>query len=193
MSVPSLRSAPSPACCGSDDAKGRAMQAFPSPQGLYDPRFEHDACGVAFVATMSGEPSHDIVAKAIQALRNLEHRGAVGSEPDSGDGAGILMQVPDRFLRAVVDFDLPAAGEYAVGTAFVAGDDDEVAEAREQVEKIAAEEGLRVLGWRDVPVEPDLLGVTSRKVMPSFVQLFVAPQQRGERPVDQMALERMAF
>ena len=169
------------------------MQAFPSPQGLYDPRFEHDACGVAFVATMSGEPSHDIVAKAIQALRNLEHRGAVGSEPDSGDGAGILMQVPDRFLRAVVDFDLPAAGEYAVGTAFIAGDDDEVAEAREQVEKIAAEEGLQVLGWRDVPVEPDLLGVTSRKVMPSFVQLFVTPQQRAERPVDQMALERMAF
>ncbi len=165
------------------------MQAFPSPQGLYDPRFEHDACGVAFVATMTGEPSHEIVAKAIQALRNLEHRGAVGSEPDSGDGAGILMQLPDRFLRDVVDFELPAAGGYAVGTAFVPGEEEQVSAACERVEAIAAEEGLRVLGWRSVPTEPGLLGVTSRKVMPTFRQLFVA----AEKDVEQMTLERMAF
>ncbi len=165
------------------------MQALPSPQGLYDPTFEHDACGVAFVATLTGQPSHDIVAQAIQALRNLEHRGAVGSEPDSGDGAGILMQVPDRFFREVVDFELPAAGSYAAGTAFIPGEADDVAKVRDQIETIAAEEGLAVLGWREVPVVPDLLGVTSRKVMPAFVQLFVA----ADKPVEQMTLERMAY
>ena len=85
------------------------MHAFPPPQGLYDPRHEHDACGVAFVATLTGVASHDIVAKALTALRNLDHRGAAGAEPNSGDGAGILMQVPDAFLREVVDFELPAA------------------------------------------------------------------------------------
>src|SRR5919199_2094481 len=89
--------------------------AFPRPQGLYDPRNEHDACGVAFVATMTGEPSHAIVDDALTALRNLEHRGASGSEPDSGDGAGILTQVPDAFLREVVPFELPQASAYAVG------------------------------------------------------------------------------
>ena len=88
--------------------------ALPEAQGLYDPAAEHDACGVAFVATLTGEPSHDIVAKALIALENLDHRGASGAEPDSGDGAGILIGVPDAFLRGVVDFDLPAAGSYAV-------------------------------------------------------------------------------
>ncbi len=83
------------------------MHAFPPPQGLYDGLHEHDACGVAFVATLTGQASHDIVDKAITALRNLEHRGATGAEPDSGDGAGILLGVPDAFFRAVVDFDLP--------------------------------------------------------------------------------------
>ena len=92
-------------------------QAFPSPQGLYDGRSEHDACGVAFVATLTGVPSHQIVASAVQALRNLEHRGAVGAEPDSGDGAGIILQVPHRFFREVTSelgIELPAPGGYAV-------------------------------------------------------------------------------
>src|SRR5688572_8671489 len=92
------------------------------PEGLYDPRFEHDACGVAFVATLTGGASHDIVVKALTALRNLEHRGAAGAEPNSGDGAGILLQVPDTFLRAVCadeGFELTPAGTYAVGTAFL--------------------------------------------------------------------------
>lgn len=169
------------------------MQAYPSPQGLYDPRFEHDACGVAFVATMTGVPSHAIVAQAIQALRNLEHRGAVGAEVNTGDGAGILFQVPDRFLREVVDFELPAAGTYAVGTAFVPGDAEEVATARKRVEEIAAEEQLTVLGWRDVPVQPDLLGATALSVMPTFVQLFVAPAEGAGAVEDQMVLERRAF
>ena len=95
-----------------------AISLHPRAQGLYDPVREHDACGVAFVATLTGIPTHDIVVKALKALTNLEHRGASGSEPDSGDGAGILLQVPDLFLRKNVDFELPAAGGYAVGTAF---------------------------------------------------------------------------
>src|SRR3954451_703982 len=134
------------------------MHAFPPPQGLYDGQHEHDACGVAFVATLTGEASHDIVAKAITALRNLEHRGATGAEPDSGDGAGILLGVPDAFFSAVVDFDLPPTHTYAVGTAFLPGSTDAVTKTRRRVEEIAAEEGLAVLGWLDVPTDPALLG-----------------------------------
>jgi glutamate synthase (NADPH/NADH) large chain len=166
------------------------MHAFPPPQGLYDGRHEHDACGVAFVATLTGVASHDIVAKALTALRNLEHRGAAGAEPNSGDGAGILLQVPDAFFRAVVDFDLPAQHAYAVGTAFIPGDADEVAKTRQRIEEIAADEGLAVLGWREVPVEPSSLGATALSCMPSFVQVFVGGS--GKR-VTGMALERLAF
>ncbi|HEX6150089.1 MAG TPA: glutamate synthase subunit alpha, partial [Nocardioides sp.] len=175
------------------------MHAFPPPaapgaqpqaQGLYDPRFEHDACGVAFVATLTGEPSHDIVVKALTALRNLDHRGAAGAEPNSGDGAGILLQVPDAFLRAVAGFDLPPVGSYAVGTGFLRGDDENVAKTRRRIEELAAEEGLAVLGWRDVPTRPDVLGATARSVMPTFSQVFLAGS--GAR-VAGMALERQAF
>jgi len=164
--------------------------ATPSAQGLYDPQFEHDACGVAYVATLTGVASHDIVAKSLTALRNLDHRGAVGSEPDSGDGAGILMQIPDAFLRDVVDFDLPIAGAYAAGIAFLPADAEQVAKARRQIEDIAAEENLTVLGWRDVPVNPEILGKTSREYMPAFSQLFVAGAQSR---VTGIALDRLAF
>ncbi len=163
---------------------------FPAPQGLYDPRHEKDACGVAMVATLTGEASHDIVAKALTALRNLDHRGAAGAEVNSGDGAGILLQVPDAFLREVVDFDLPSARAYAVGTAFLPGDADEVADTRRRIEEIADEEGLAVLGWREVPVDDSTLGATARSVMPTFAQLFVAGKASR---VSGMALERMAF
>jgi glutamate synthase (NADPH) large chain len=168
----------------------RALQAGPPAQGLYDPRFEHDACGVAFVATLTGEASHDIVVQALTALRNLDHRGAAGAEANSGDGAGILIQVPDAFLRAVVEFELPPLGSYAVGTAFLEGDADRVAKTRLRIEELADEEGLVVLGWRDVPVEPAGLGATARGVMPLFSQLFV--QAKGVR-LTGMAMERMAF
>jgi len=169
------------------------MQAFPPPQGLYDGGHEHDACGVAFVATLTGTASHDIVAKAIVALRNLDHRGASGAEPDSGDGAGILLQVPDAFLREVTEeagFTLPAAGSYAVGTAFLPGDHEQVTRTRRHIEELAAEEGLSVLGWRDVPVDPAPLGATALSVMPTFSQLFVCAS--SGRMVG-MALERLAF
>ena len=166
------------------------MRAFPPAQGLYDPRHESDACGVAFVATLTGEASHSIVAHAVTALHNLEHRGAAGAEANSGDGAGILLQVPDAFLREVVDFELPPQNSYAVGTAFLPGDAETVEKTKKQIEEIAAEEEMSVLGWRDVPVNPELLGATARATMPSFSQLFVAGA--GSR-VAGMALERLAF
>ncbi|GAB2878993.1 glutamate synthase large subunit [Myroides odoratimimus subsp. xuanwuensis] len=166
------------------------MHAFPAPQGLYDPRHEHDACGVAFVATLTGVASHDIVAKALTALRNLDHRGAAGAEQNSGDGAGILLQVPDAFLREVVDFELPTSQAYAVGTAFLPGDDENIAKTKTRIEEIAAEEGLAVLGWREVPIDASNVGTLARGVMPSFSQLFVAGA--GGR-VTGMALERLAF
>ncbi|WP_121252656.1 glutamate synthase large subunit [Nocardioides ferulae] len=167
--------------------------AFPPPQGLYEPSHEHDACGVAFVATLTGVASHEIVRQGVTALLNLDHRGAAGAEPNSGDGAGILIQVPDAFLREVtaeLGIELPPPHAYAVGTAFLPGDAEQVAKTRSRIEEIAHEEGLDVLGWREVPVDPESLGATARGVMPSFAQLFVAG--RGVR-ITGMALERLAF
>src|ERR1700692_2230923 len=134
------------------------FMSLPEASGLYDPRFEHDACGVSFVVDIKGRPSHDIVATALGALCNLDHRGAQGAEANSGDGAGILMQVPDQFLRAVVDFDLPPRGAYGVGLTFLPIDATCAARATEAIEAIVREEGLRVLGWRDVPVDPSGVG-----------------------------------
>ena len=131
--------------------------AFPPPQGLYDPRHEHDACGVAFVATLTGEASHDIVRKGITALRNLDHRGAAGAETNSGDGAGILIQVPDAFLREVTRepaSSCPPPRSYAVGTAFLPGDAEQVAKTRRRIEEIAAEEGLEVARLARRPGRP---------------------------------------
>ncbi|MFD5508380.1 glutamate synthase large subunit [Streptomyces sp. NPDC059761] len=164
------------------------MDGRPAQQGMYDPRNEHDACGVGFVANLSGEASHTLVEQALTVLRNLEHRGATGSEPDSGDGAGILSQVPDAFLREVAGFELPEAGAYAVGIAFLPADGTAQAVAVEQIEAIAAEENLTVLGWREVPVTPDLLGNGARATMPAFSQLFVADGESTD-----IALDRKAF
>lgn len=165
------------------------MDGRPAPQGMYDPRNEHDACGVGFVATLTGVASHELVEQALTVLRNLEHRGATGSEPDSGDGAGILLQVPDAFLREVTDFALPAAGAYAVGIAFLPVDTAGTTDAAvSQIETIASEEGLTVLGWRDVPVAPELLGATARSTMPVFRQIFVADGESSG-----VALDRKAF
>ena len=158
-----------------------AAADLPAAEGLYDPAHERDACGVAFLATLTGVPSHRIVADALTALRNLEHRGASGSEPDSGDGAGILLQVPDAFLRQAVEFPLPQAGAYAVGIAFLPTDPGLAVEVRRGIEAIAADEGLTVLGWRILPIDPTGVGATARSVMPHFEQLFVTGQ--GERGV----------
>lgn len=164
--------------------------AVPPSQGLYDPSLEHDACGVAFLATLTGVGSHAIVADALTALRNLEHRGASGSEPSSGDGAGILIRVPDTFLREVTDFALPPEGQYAVGIAFLPVDPGEAVEAKRRIERIAADEALAVLGWRSVPIDPSEVGATARSVMPSFEQLFVASSDVALAGID---LDRRAF
>ncbi|MFM7147656.1 MAG: glutamate synthase subunit alpha, partial [Actinomycetales bacterium] len=141
------------------------------------------------MATLTGEPSHQIVAQALTALRNLEHRGASGSEPESGDGAGTLIQVPDQFLREVVDFALPEIGRYAVGMAFLPTNAAAAQAVKDRVGTIASEEGLQVLGWRTVPTNPAGLGRTALQVMPAFAQLFVA----GVGNEDDLALDRLAF
>nr|WP_042198756.1 glutamate synthase large subunit [Kibdelosporangium sp. MJ126-NF4]CEL23537.1 Glutamate synthase [NADPH] large chain [Kibdelosporangium sp. MJ126-NF4]CTQ89151.1 Glutamate synthase [NADPH] large chain (EC 1.4.1.13) [Kibdelosporangium sp. MJ126-NF4] len=159
-------------------------------EGLYDEQFEHDACGVSFVADLAGRKNHDIVAKALIALRNLEHRGARGAEPETGDGAGLLIQVPHDFFAAVVDFELPPAGEYVVGTAFLPVDPATRSDVVGAVEAIAAEEGMRVLGWRELPVDTEHVGPTAATTMPYFGQLFLAA---AEETVSGLALERLAF
>ena len=159
-------------------ATSSAMSAAPAAQGLYDPRAEHDACGVAFVATLRGTPGRDIVDAGLTALLNLDHRGAVGAEENSGDGAGILTQIPDAFIRDVVAVDLPPVGSYAIGMAFLPQDAAEAAEVVGAVELIAAQERLEVLAWRDVPVTADLVGPSARASMPTFRQLVVADPER---------------
>jgi glutamate synthase (NADPH/NADH) large chain len=158
--------------------------------GLYNKDYEHDACGVAFVADLAGRRDHGIVRKALVALRNLEHRGARGAEPDTGDGAGILIQVPDEFYRQVVDFTLPEAGSYAVGTAFLPVDEKWRGRAMTTIERIAAEEDMRVLGWRELPVHEEHVGPTAATTMPHFTQLFLAGRRNN---IDGLALERAAF
>jgi glutamate synthase (NADPH/NADH) large chain len=153
-------------------------------QGLYDPAAEHDACGVAFVATLRGTPGRDIVDAGLTALLNLDHRGAVGAEEDSGDGAGILTQIPDAFIRDVVGVDLPPAGMYAIGTAFLPTDEAERDAVVHRVEVLAAEEKLDVLAWRDVPVDAGIVGPTARASMPVFRQIVVADPSRGLSGID---------
>src|ERR1051325_2076763 len=154
--------------------------------GLYDPRFEHDACGVGFVADLSGRGGHDVVARALRVLCNLEHRGAKGGDPGTGDGAGILTQIPDEFFRASCAFDLPEAGAYAAGMAFFSAERHLVTPA---LARLAAAEGLTILGWREVPFDITACGDGARAVLPDVLQLFVAGAggQRG------MVLERMVF
>lgn len=164
--------------------------ALPVPQGLYRPEHEHDACGVAFVATLTGVPSHGIVDTALTALENLEHRGASGSEPDSGDGSGILIQIPDAFFREVVDFELPPSGGYAAGIVFLPNDEVAAARTRDQLAALAADEGLRILGWREVPIDPRLVGATARACMPRFWQVFISDAQTSARGID---LDRLVY
>src|SRR3954467_6476227 len=159
-------------------------------EGLYDPAFEHDACGVAFVATLTGIASHGIVRQGLEALRNLDHRGATGSDPLTGDGAGILMQIPDRFLRAEAGFELPEAGTYAVGNAFLPTDPEAAAKAKAAIEEIAAEEQLTVLGWRRVRTDDASLSNLTRSNMPYFAQLVVCAAGKPKRGLE---LDRMVY
>ncbi|MFT6534595.1 MAG: glutamate synthase (NADPH/NADH) large chain [Alpinimonas sp.] len=162
----------------------------PSAQGLYDPGSEKDACGLAMVATLRKTPGHDIIDVALSSLRNLEHRGAVGSDAGTGDGAGIMTQVPDAFLRAVAGFDLPDAGHYAVGNAFLPLDDDERQTILDRLTVVAHEEGLTVIGWRLVPTSPDDLGLLARQAMPAIWQLFVHSTTSN---LSGIALDRLTY
>jgi len=169
--------------------------SVPEASGLYDPAHDRDACGLAMVATLRGTPGHDIVEKALQALRNLEHRGAVGSDAGTGDGAGIMTQIPDRLLRDVVDFALPVKGHYAVGIAFLPTDSHDRDVEKTAIEVIAAQEGLDVLGWRIVPTAPEVIGDMAREAMPAFEQLFVASHsdEKGSALLSGIELDRLTF
>ncbi|WP_328344478.1 glutamate synthase large subunit [Micromonospora sp. NBC_00421] len=175
-------------------------QPVPSATGLYDPAHEHDACGVAFVADLYGRRSHAVVANGLGALCRLDHRGARGAEQNTGDGAGIMIQIPDAFLRAVVDFPLPPAGQYATGLVFLPDDDGGEARARRVVEKYALVEGAEVLGWREVPTDPSGLGATALAAMPRIRQVFLAahrltdtPAGPAGSPLAGIDLDRVAF
>jgi glutamate synthase domain-containing protein 2/glutamate synthase domain-containing protein 1/glutamate synthase domain-containing protein 3 len=159
-------------------------------QGLYDPAYEHDACGVAFVTRLNAPPAHEVVARALGALERLEHRGATGADAGSGDGAGILLQIPDRFLRAELP-DLPARGEYGVAVCFLPADSRRRAELEQLLVETVQAEGQRVLGWRDVPVSREAAGATAAAFAPVVRQLFVgaSPELAG----DQDSFERKLY
>jgi glutamate synthase (NADPH/NADH) large chain/glutamate synthase (ferredoxin) len=159
--------------------------------GLYDPTYEHDACGVAFVARLDRQVSHETVERAIVALENLEHRGAAGADPNTGDGAGILLALPDEFLRGVVGAELPPAGAYGVCVCFLPRDETRRAELEKLLEDTVAAEGQRVVAWRDVPVDKDYVGITANLYAPYVKQLFVAASD--ELAADQDAFERKLY
>ncbi len=154
----------------------RGPKGLPAAQGLYDPRFEKDACGVGFICHIKGQPSHQVVSDALQMLENMDHRGACGCEENSGDGAGILVRTPDAFFRREMkrqNVTLPAAGQYGVGMIFLPPDAIQRHLCERIVERVARENGMRVLGWRDVPVNSEFVGPTPKAVEPRVRQVFV--------------------
>ncbi|MFQ5341263.1 MAG: glutamate synthase large subunit [Anaerolineae bacterium] len=166
---------------------------FPKKQGLYDPQFEHDACGIGFVANIKGEKSNDIVRNALTVLKNLTHRGARGAEPNTGDGAGVLLQTPHAFLQkacAEAGIDLPSFGEYGVGMVFLPPDPAIRRQCEQQFEQIITEEGQRVLGWRTVPTNNASLGKTALSCEPFVRQVFIG-REAGIQ--DDMAFERKLY
>ncbi len=163
---------------------------MPEKQGLYDPNHEHDACGVGFVCDIKNRKSHDIITQGLEILENLHHRGAVGADPRAGDGAGILIQMPDAFFRAVTEFDLPAEGEYAVGALFLPREADTRAFCEATIRKFVDAEGQKLLGFRQVPVNNEDLGYSVKPTEPVMKQVFIA---RGENCADQDAFERKLF
>jgi len=173
----------------STTAKTPKWMDLPPRQGLYDPQFEHDACGVGFVVNIKGKKSHEIVRQALTILINLRHRGACGCETNTGDGAGILVQMPDKFFRKVSTqsgFNLPAFGEYGVGMFFLPKDETERKNCEAAVERIIREEGQELLGWRTVPTRNETLGSVSRESEPFIRQVFV---KRNASSKDLLAFE----
>ncbi len=166
-----------------------AFNRLPSKQGLYDPANEHDACGVGFVAHIKGEKSHNIVQQGLTILKRVAHRGAVGADPKAGDGAGLLMQIPDAFFRAEVD-NLPPEGEYGVGMVFFPKDRLQSKKLRNEIEKAIEDEGQKLIAWREVPVDPSGLGESVKPTEPLIYQVFIG---RGDSTIDQDAFERKLF
>src|ERR1700726_1813698 len=170
----------------------KTNNGLPPQQGLYDPAHEHDACGIGFVASIRGEKSHQIIEQGIQVLINLTHRGACGCDPETGDGAGLLIQIPHKFFAReceTLGFTLPAAGEYAVGMTFLPVEKHPRLNCEGVLERIVREEGLTVLGWRDTPVNGDAIGRVARASQPYIQQVFVG------RPaeIDEDAFERKLY
>lgn len=171
----------------------RNLPGIPPKQGLYDPAFEHDSCGIGFVVNIKGKPSHQIVTQALTVLENLDHRGACGCEENTGDGAGILFQVPHAFLKAVcadIDIQLPQAGHYGVGMIYLPPDAEQRQQCEQCFEAIIREEGQEVLGWRDVPTDDSALGNTARSCEPAIRQIFIA---RNAKVQENMAFERKLY
>src|SRR5512145_1566273 len=166
---------------------------LPPKQGLYDPRFEHDACGVGFVVNIKGDKSREIVDQALTVLENLDHRGACGCEENTGDGAGILLQVPHNFLQHACEglgFRLPEPGQYGVGIAFLPDHREQRRRFEGIVKDIIVSEGQRLLGWRKVPTDNMYLGETAKSCEPFVRQVFIG---RGEGIKDDMAFERKLY
>ncbi|MGD8810824.1 MAG: glutamate synthase subunit alpha, partial [Gammaproteobacteria bacterium] len=166
---------------------------LPERQGLYDPRNEHDACGIGFVANIKGRKSHDIVRQGLQVLMNLEHRGAVGADPRAGDGAGILIQIPHEFFLGAcseAEIELPGVGQYGIGMIFLPRNADARDECEKLIEHHIAAEGQTLLGWRDVPVHPEVLSESVALTEPVIRQVFVG---RSAGLEDDQAFERKLF
>ena len=171
----------------------RKLRDLPAPQGLYDPAFEHDACGIGFVVNIKGEKSYSIIDDALKILENLNHRGAEGADQKSGDGAGILVQIPhDFFVREceVLGFSLPPAGEYGVGMIFAHRYESFRKKQMETFEKIVREEGQSILGWREVPIDESIIGEAAKSIRPRIIQVFIgkAPDVKS-----QMDFERKLY
>ena len=168
----------------------------PPKQGLYDPRFEHEACGIGFVVNIKGQRSHEIVRQALTVLHNLDHRGAAGSEANTGDGAGILLQIPHTFLvKACAEnaIDLPAAGEYGVGMVYLPPDPNQRRACERELEEIIKEEGQELLGWRTVPTNNETLGATARSREPVVRQIFIGKKAATLSAADDLAFERKLY
>ncbi|HWR14373.1 MAG TPA: glutamate synthase large subunit [Terriglobales bacterium] len=173
-------------------SQGQRFQGLPGPQGLYDPANEHDACGIGFVASIKGEKSHDIIVKGVQVLINLTHRGASGCDAETGDGAGVLIQIPHKFFArecVQLGFQLPSEGEYGVGMIFFPVEKAERLQCEGVLERVAREEGLSVLGWRDMEVDGSAIGRVARNSQPYIQQLFVGKQEG----MDADAFERKLY
>ncbi|MBT3397176.1 MAG: glutamate synthase subunit alpha, partial [Alphaproteobacteria bacterium] len=170
-----------------------SLSGLPERQGLYDASHEHDACGIGFVANIKNAASHEIVSQGLTVLDNLTHRGAAGADPLTGDGAGILIQLPDRLFRAEcaeLSIDLPALGAYGAGMTFLPQDQSARAKCEAVIEAIINQEGQTILGWRDLPVDNSVLSDAVREIEPFIRQVFVA---RGPNTPDTDQFERKLF